>query len=387
MEKKIVAPRGDVSERSPYVWLEVDLNAVKNNYRVFKNFVAPAICSGVLKADAYGLGAPVIGKAIFEEGCRHFFVAYLDEADRLSQKMQEELGVVPDYELKENSYHLFVFDGPFIGNWCEDVYKYRYIPVLNTLQNVQEWNAFAESIHQKLPAVLHIDTGLNRLGMPLEEYEIFKKEVYQNTSWIDWRFFMSHAAAAAVPEHVANTIQLERVREIVKDFPDIPFSYADTDCCLLGPQCHFSMVRIGIGLYGLTQKLPELKNCLTVYGTVLQIRDIPAGSGIGYGWDFITEKSTKVATVSCGYADGIAKHGILSFLHFSIHGKKAKVLGRISMDLSVVDITEIENVKVGDKVVIIGEESTIDDFAAACGSSFYTILTGFAQRAKRFFIQ
>lgn len=372
---------------APYVWLEVDLKAIQNNYQVFRQFVAPAKCAAVLKANAYGVGADELSTALFNVGCRHMFVAYIDEADQLSNSLQARLNIRPGYG-PDRDYSLFIFDGPFIGTeWIEYVAQRQYIPVLNSLQNVLDWNAFGARHQQRLPALLHIDTGLNRLGMPPEEYAVFREGMKNGKyPWIDWRFFMSHAAAAVEPEHPANTVQFNYVQEILKDFPDIPFSYADTDCSLLGPKYHLSMVRIGMGLFGLSKKLPQLRNCLTVYATVLQVRDLPAGSGIGYGWDFVTDKPTRIATVSCGYADGVAKHGLLSFLHFSINGKKARVLGRISMDLTVVDITGRDDVKIGDRVEVLGEEASVDAFAAASGLSFYSVLTGFTQRAKRVFL-
>lgn len=388
VEKIHVVQDREFNQRDPYVWLEISLSAIQNNYKVFQKFVKPAICSAVLKADAYGMGATTVGKALFEVGCRYFFVGYLDEADRLSKELHDLLSIRPGYTPEDGDYSLFVFDGPFLKDWEKDVAQRHYIPVLNTLKNVEDWNAFGAEKQQKMPAVLHIDTGLNRLGMPENEYEIFKSRMRAGEfEWIDWRFLMSHAAGAAVPTHPANHTQLAFVQRITKDFPEIPFSFADTDCCLLGKEYHFSMVRIGIGLYGLNEKLPGLKSCLKVFGTVLQIRDIPAGSGIGYGWDFVSDKPMRVATVSCGYADGVAKHGLISFLHFSIRKHHVKVVGRISMDLTVVDITDFPDIQVGDQAVIIGDETTIDEFAAASGASFYHILTGFTQRARRFFVQ
>lgn len=370
------------NKRDPYVWIDINLKIIQDNYKCLKRFVTPAIYAAILKADAYGLGAVPIGKALFQAGCRHFFVAYLDEADRFSEGLKE-LSAIPSKSVDSHHYCLCVLDGPFIHGWCQDVYKHHYIPVLNTLSNVEEWNNFAKSIGERLPAILHIDTGLHRLGMTTEEYLIFKTK---NFDGIEWKFFMSHPAASSIPEHPANVIQPRRVQAIRKDFPQIPFSYADTSCMLLGKEYHFDMVRGGLALYGLNIPLEGIHNCMTVYGTVLQIQEVPEGHGIGYDWEFITDKVRRVATVSCGYADGVTKNSGLSILNFSIHGKKARILGRISMDLSVVDITDIEDVKVGDHAVIIGEESSIEDFAAASGFSFYKILTGFSHRAQRFFI-
>lgn len=373
-------------KRPPYVWAEVNLSVIQENFRILQKFVSPAKVSAVLKANAYGLGLAPIGKALFEAGCRHFFVAYLDEADTLAEALRE-LGAEPAAEAGEHHYNLFVLDGPFLPHWGPEFESMGYTPVLNTLANVEEWDALGKSLGKRLPAVLHIDTGLCRLGMPRAEYQMFRERMLHGESFggIDWRLFMSHPAASGQPDHPANALQFGHVQEIRHDFPDIPFAYADTCGILLGKEAHFDMVRIGIGLYGYDLSLPGIEHCLSVYGTVLQVQDVPAGQGIGYDWEFINDHPRRVATVSCGYADGITKNGARCGLSFTIRGQKAPILGRVSMDLTVVDITEIEGVQVGDRATILGEDAPVKHFIAGSGKSPYGILTGFSQRIQRFF--
>lgn len=371
---------------SPYVWLEVDTNILKNNYKLFKELVHPSVCAAVLKADAYGLGANNVGKFLFEAGCRDFFVAYFDEAHKLKNFLKQELNVSSSYEKGEGQYDLFVLDGPFIADWCEVAHKRRFIPVLNSLQNIKEWNEYGESLGEVLPAVLHIDTGMNRLGMPMYEYAEFKNnykaKVYKN---IDWRFFMSHPVASGDTCHRANEIQEKAMNEIVNEFPDIKFSYADTGAVVRDKKLHLDLVRIGFGFYGINTGVPGVKICLKAYGIIIQVRNIEKNDGIGYSWDFVSEKPRKIATVSCGYADGISYNSSVRVTNFVINGKKAKILGKISMDLTIVDVTDIEDVKIGDKVTIFGDEANVDDLIFTGGFSVYKILSGFSNRMKHFF--
>jgi alanine racemase len=371
----------DEQKRKPYVWLEIDIAVLQENYKVFRDFVAPAVCSAVIKANAYGLGAASVSKALFEVGSRHFWVAYADEADTVASAIRE-VGGTPSYNLQnKNSYNLFLLNGPFIGDWCFDAYKNKYLPVINTLKNLEEWDTFAKSIKERLPAALHIDTGLHRLGMPQDEYEIFKTRKFDN---VEWSLFMSHPAASSLAWHPANTIQLEKIADIRSDFPDIPFSFADTAAVLRGREYHFDMVRVGIGLFGIRDKFRSLKSCLRVYGTVLQIQEVPAGSGIGYDWDVITDSPKKIATVSCGYSDGIFQLKTNSIMKFSINGQNVPTLGKISMDLTVVDVTGVD-VQVGDTAVILDDVGSASSFVASGGISFHKLLTGLGTRVRRFF--
>jgi alanine racemase len=407
-------------ERSPYLWMEIDLKVIQENYLTLQKFVSPAICSAVLKANAYGLGAVDVGKALFEAGCRDFWVAYVDEAELLKKGL-EEIGGVPNWnkenkphllfpkmtgsseqnvadlhkvwttpqknsnesaDKKQNTYRLFVLNGPFLDHWCKEFYENKYLPVLNTLKNAKEWDYFAKSIGKKLPAVLHVDTGIRRLGLPFEEYETFKESDFKN---IDWALFMSHPAAASQVDHPANNFQIERVKKIRRDFPDIKFSYADTSAVLLGKDLHFDMVRIGLGLYGV-KKNELTKNGVTVYGTVLQVQDISPGSGVGYDWTFVSEKQRKIATVSCGYADGIFQLRTKEIESFWVKERPARILGRISMDLTVIDVTGID-VNVGDKVVVFGKDvDSMGEVSIFSGLSIYEILTGFNCRIRRIFV-
>jgi alanine racemase len=361
-----------------YVHLECNLGVVRANYRVIAAYVAPAICAAVLKSDAYGIGQDVIGDCLFEEGCRDFFVAYVDEADELAKSLFNSHNVRPSYEIGQGKYNLFILDGPFVGDWCEYIAKNEYIPVLNTIENIIDWNNYAKSIEKLLPAILYVDTGLHRLGLPYKEFE---KLNIANFEYIDWRLFMSHFVASGDVEHVANNIQLAKVEQIKKRFRDAKISLSDTAGILLGKDTHYDMVRIGMGLYGLANFLPGIKNSITMYGTILQIQDIEPGDSVGYDWTFTAKEKRRIATVAGGYADGVVHSPNTSMNHFIINGKMAPICGSVSMDLTTVDITNIGGVIVGDRAIILG----VDKSEVNCISK-YKLLTGLSKRVNKVFL-
>lgn len=370
-----------------FSWIHVNLKAIQDNYRAWSAYVEPAICSAVLKANAYGLGAGPVGQALFDAGCRHFFVAYLDEALMLLEALREK-GASPAAIPGTRQFCLYILDGPFLNDWCETVDHLGCIPILNSLDRVETWNAYASERQQKLPAALHIDTGLRRLGLPPDEYVVLKEKVRENAfKAIDWLFWMSHPVASSIRLHEANNIQLERVRKIHEAFPNIPFSYADTDAVLLGKETHFQMVRIGIGHYGFWASHLGLRSCLTLGSVILQIQEVGAQQGIGYDWEYYTPAPQRIATLACGYADGIAATCGSPSLNFYLHGQKVPVLGRISMDLCVIDVTSVPEAQVGDPVEIIGPHVSMTDFSAGCGVAPHKILTGLGDRPWRFFTE
>lgn len=369
----------------PFSWIDVNLKRIQSNYQRWQAFVQPAVCAAVLKANAYGLGAAPVGQALFEAGCRHFFVAYLDEAALFVEGLREK-GAFPSSTPDEHHYCLYILDGPFVRNWYEEVNYLGCIPVLNTLANISEWNQFAQNKNQRRPAVLHFDTGLHRLGLPMNEYPTFwQKYLEKAYAAIDWVLWMSHPVASSTPEHEANAIQLERVMKIRETVPEIPFSYADTGGVLLGRQTHFNLVRVGIGLYGLDNPLEGIQNCLTVGSLILQIQDVPAHQGIGYDWTYTTDSPRRIATIACGYSDGIARDRGPTPLYFRLRGKKVPVVGQISMDLCTIDVTDVPEAQVGDSVEIIGDQAPIAEFSAASGIISHRLLTGFGDRPWRFF--
>jgi alanine racemase len=383
-----------------YSWAEINTTKLRKNYRILRDHVAPSIYSAVLKADAYRLGAREIGEALFREGCRHFFVAYVDEADSLAKHLLEHCGAVPSYDdtgISQTSrssplqkYNLFVLDGPFVGNWCKEIAGRGYIPVLNTIENVSEWGDYARSINRQLAAILHIDTGLCRLGVPYNSIEELERV---NTSGIRWAYFMSHFAASSYAAHPATALQLERVAKLRAKFPGIPFSLADTDGIFLGKHTFFDMVRVGVGVYGFAEYLSGMECCISVYSTVLQIQDIAPGTGVGYGWEFVAEKNMRVATISCGYADGVSPimsapspRATNKFTDKAIiNGKEAPVIWRNSMDLTTVDVTDID-LRVGDTAVIFGHPTQLAA-AQKAGVTSHRRLIGLSYRVKRVYTQ
>jgi alanine racemase len=376
-------------DRFCYTWIEYSLPIIQNNFRVFSNYVSPAKCAAVLKSNAYGVGAPDVATALYDAGCRLFFVAYIDEADAIAKALYERRGptAVSSYEPAHgDDYNIFILDGPLLGkDWCADFFNAKFIPVLNTLKNVREWNAYAESqvsrgVHKTLPAVLFVDTGLHRLGVPHDEF--FADFSISKTQYVEWRCFMSHFVASSDSAHPANAIQIAKVAKIRETFPSIPFSLSDTAGALLGKHTHHDIVRVGMGLYGLHPYIPGIEQAIAMYSRVLQTQRILPGDGVGYDWAFVAKEQKQIATVACGYADGVRQAPSAALCDFYIRERKAPILGRAAMDLTIVDVTGIDGVEVGDPVVVLGYEGQLQNVSSG-ETLLYRTLTGMGNRVRR----
>jgi alanine racemase len=365
-------------KNNPPSTIFVDIQKLQNNYRNILKIISPALCFAVVKANAYGLGAAPVAQALFQAGCRHFFVAYFQEAGALREALVKK-NISVAYQSDQNSCQLFILNGLFLEDWCQRAYNNQYIPVLNTMETVLEWNRFAQSLGKTLPAVLHIDTGMNRLGVHYLQMREFR---ISNFPHISWCFWMSHPVAAETPAHMANALQKSRIRNIREQFPGIPFSYANTGALVTDRDTYMDFVRPGLGLYGIQTPLPGLYNCVTIQSTIVQVQTLSEGEGVGYDWEISLKKETRVATVSCGYADGFFFHGFPAPYYFFIQGKKVPVIGRISMDLIMIDISEVPNVSVGDTVFLFNDH-LLSDFEKRGSFFIQRTLSNLGQRLER----
>lgn len=325
------------------------------NWRFFRKLAPSAAVAAVVKADGYGLGAEDAALALARAGARTFFTATSAEA----LAVRGALGEGPQ---------VFVLNGPF----AEDVAHFgaaKLIPVLNSLEQIRLWSA-------RGPAALHIDTGMNRLGIGPEELPhaaIALKDA-------SLTFVMSHLACASAPSHEKNTAQRRRFIDAATLFPKAPLSLAATAGTLIGPDYHFDLVRPGIGLYGsggLDTGNPNLAAAATIEAPILQVRDVEPGETFGYGATFTASKKMRTATVAVGYADGMLRslggrgYGVLG-------GVKRPILGRISMDLVIIDVTDCAEAAPGEMVEFLGPNAPLDEVAALAGTLSYEVLTTFA---------
>jgi alanine racemase len=351
--------------------LSVDLDALAANFATLRTEAAAAEVAPVVKADGYGLGAGPIAQRLWAEGARRFFVARVGEGERLR-------AVLGPHRPAE----ILVLDGAPQGAMPR-IAEAGLIPVLNTLPQIEEASAFSGS-RGRLPVALHIDTGLNRLGLRVEEAEALA-QARDRLSGLELGLVMSHLACGPTLGHPMNRRQLDAFREAAALFPDARRSFANSAGIFLGPDFHFDVVRPGITLYGggpQERHDPRIAAVATLEAPILQVRTVPPGESVGYDATFTAKAPTRVAIVPLGHADGVLRAlGGKGFAWFE--GARRPFLGSISMDLVAIDVTGCEAARPGAWIELIGRNALVDDIAAAAGTISYEILVRVSGRAER----
>ena len=316
--------------------------------------------SAVVKADAYGLGSVGASRALAQAGARVFFTATFGEA----LLVRKALGEGPQ---------IFVLNGPNEDD-AEHYASVKLTPILNSLAQIKLWNA-------RGPAGLHIDTGMNRLGIGPEE--LAHASVALKGAAL--ALVMSHLACASDVKHDMNAVQLRRFVDAATLFPKALRSLASTGGILIAPEYHFDLVRPGIGLYGsggLDADNPPLSAAATVEAPILQVRDVEPGETFGYGATFTASQKMRTATVALGYADGYLRS--LSGRGYGfLGGARRPILGRVSMDLIIIDVTGCAEAQPGAMVEFLGPNVKLDDVAALAGTAPYEVLTTFAGAVRK----
>ena len=341
-----------------------------------RDLSAPAECAAVVKADAYGLGMAAVAPALARAGCKTFFVATLAEAEEL----RALLAGATIYVLA--------------GLQPDTAAVYRRLdlrPVLNSADEIEEWAAFSKSAHARLPAAIHIDSGMNRLGLSAAEVEAVAGA---KNSWnaFELALVMSHLACSDEPEHAKNEAQKKTFDALRAKLPKSAASLANSAGILLGRAYHYDLVRPGIALYGgkaSRAAASGFARAVQLSGRVLQVRDVPPGETVGYGATRTLKRPSRVAVLSVGYADGVFRalsvaddrEGLQ--VHFGSH--PAPLIGRVSMDLITVDVTDVprELARRGAWVELIGTHVAAHEFASHAGTIDYEVLTNLGTRAAR----
>src|SRR3954467_15656241 len=343
--------------------LTIDLDAIVANWRKLEKTAVPAECAAVVKADGYGCGVAPVSQALARAGCKTFFVATLDEARAAREALP--------------SAELYVLDG-FFQNCGDSFAKLNCKPVIGDLNELAEWDVFCRRSGWPGGAALHIDTGMNRLGLTLVEANGIVPRINAGDHGIT--LVMSHLACAETVNHAHNGKQLATFREIASLYSGVPASLANSSGIYLGPQFQFDMVRPGVALYGVNPT-PEADNpmqsVVDLKARIVQLRTIGRGDKVGFGPTWTARRPTKLAIVSAGYADGYfraasANDGTRG-AEVVVAGKRCPVAGRISMDLMAVDVTDLpaNAARRGHMVTLIGEGITVDELAHHFGTIGY----------------
>jgi alanine racemase len=355
--------------------LTVDLDAIVANWRKLEKTAVPAECAGVIKANAYGCGVDPVARALAGAGCKTFFVATVDEA-------RAARAALP-------SAAIYVLDG-FFQNSGDAYAQCDARPVIGDLNELAEWDVFCRRSGWAGSAAIHIDTGMNRLGMTLTEAQGIIPRINAGDHGIT--LVMSHLACAENLNHPLNARQLATFREIASLFSGVPASLSNSSGVYLGAPFQFDMVRPGAALYGVNPT-PEADNpmqpVVDLKARVVRIRNVERGESVGYGAIWTARRPTRLAIVSAGYADGYFRaagggDGTRS-AEVVVAGRRCPVAGRISMDLIAVDVTDLPNnaVRRGHMATLIGEGITVDELAHHFGTIGYEVLTSFGPRYAR----
>ncbi len=361
--------------------LTVDLSALTANWKALAKRAGTAQCAAVVKADAYGVGLEHAAQALAKAGCDTFFVATFDEALRLRT-------ILPMVTI-------YLLNGLNTGS-AELVCGIDVRPVLGSMAEIEEWEAHADESGEEAPAAIHIDTGMNRHGISLAEAEALAPKLVTDEYTFKPALVMSHLACADEPEHALNKQQIEVFGALTKKFPGIPASLCNSAGLLAFPEAHFDLVRPGVSVYGgraLNAGENPMQAVVKLQARVITIREAKAGTTVGYGARLKLSRDSRLAILSAGYADGIFRAAGSSDnkkgAEAIVAGTRCNIAGRISMDLMVVDVTDVpaEKVKRGDLVTLLGDGITVDELAGHARTIGYEILTSLGRRWKRNYIE
>ena len=351
--------------------LTVDLAAIFDNYRALAVKVMPTECAAVVKGDAYGCGLDQVAATLSRAGCKTFFVAHLEEARRVRRLAPESV--------------IYVLNGFTAGTGPAFAEAYAQ-PVINSSVELAEWDQFVATSGWRGGVGLHVDTGMNRLGLSLDETAAVAARMQSENHGLT--LLMSHFACADQPRHPLNDQQIRQFREIRTLFRGLPGSLANSSGIFLDQSAYCDMVRPGAALYGInpTPGRPNpMKPVVALQGRVLQVRGVPRNAMVGYGATWTAKRASRIAVVAAGYADGILRAATAPEREVLVAGKRCKIVGRVSMDLLTVDVTDLPDnaVRRGHLVTLIGGELDADAVGAQAGTIGYEVLSSLGHRYHR----
>ncbi|MEM9437306.1 MAG: alanine racemase [Pseudomonadota bacterium] len=338
--------------------LTIDLAAIVSNWRALDAMTASETAACV-KADAYGLGCEKVSRALKKAGCRTFFVAVAEEGAALRDTLGDDARIC-------------VFGGHMRGD-TDMIGDLSLIPMLNSLEQVTR---HLEAL-PGAPFGIQLDSGMNRLGMEPAEWAAIRDIVLPQKPFL----VMSHLACADEPNHLMNAQQLAAFREMTAGI-EAPLSLAATGGILLGEPFHFDLSRPGIGLYG-GAPFGDAEPVVRLSLPVIQTRELEIGETVGYGNIWKATRPSRIATVSGGYADGLIR-AIGRSMQLYDDDRPCPLVGRVSMDLITVDITDLP--REPESLDILCVDQGVDDLATAAGTIGYEILTSLGARYERRYI-
>jgi len=357
--------------------LTIDLAALVSNWRELGARAAAAECAAVVKADGYGCGIEPVSAALAKAGCKTFFVA--DLAEGRSVRRTAHAAAV------------YVLNGLAPGT-AEAFAQVNLRPVIGSVAELAEWEAFCAATGWRGGAALHVDTGMNRLGLaPEQARQVAERDGAEEHI----RLLMSHFACAEEPGHPLNARQMADFRKVRTLFPKTPASLANSSGIFLGPDAHHDLVRPGVALYGANPTpghLNIMRAVVRLEGRIVQLRDVAAGETVGYGAGWTVQRPTRLAILGLGYFDGVPRAASASDnkpgAEAMVAGRRCPLAGRISMDLLAVDVTDLPGdvPRRGDFAALLDEEIGVDELASHAGTIAYEVLTRLGHRYRRVYV-
>ena len=352
--------------------LTIDLDAVEANWRALVSQLLGVECAAVVKANAYGLGLEAVTAKLAQAGCKTFFVADLAEARRARARARDAT--------------IYVLNG-YSPEAASAFAELNVQPVINSTAELAEWDAFVAAHHWRGGAALHVDTGMNRLGISPDEAAALALRVQQENHGVT--LLMSHLACAEIADHPRNADQIRLFRELRMLYHGVPASLANSSGIFLGETAHFDMARPGAALYGINPtpgRTNPMRAVVELTGRILQVRKLQQGEAVGYGAAWTARRASRIAVVALGYADGLLRAASATDRKAGgaaiVAGTRCPIAGNISMDLICVDITDLADAAVrrGDIAILIGETIPVDEVAASADTIGYEILTRLGPR-------
>jgi alanine racemase len=366
----VVAPSG------PPGRLTIDLGASADNWRKLARLAAPGRCAAVVKADAYGIGLAEAAPALWEGGARVFFVAHLGEGVAARRRLPEA--------------QIYVLNGLEAGADPADYVRHRLAPVIGAEDDLERWSAFGAREGETSPCALHLDTGMNRLGFESLARLRAAMETHGSASGAD--LLMSHFVSSEFPDDPINEAQIARFDAARAAFPSLPASLANSSGMFLGQRPIHDLARPGYALYG-GNPTPgganPMRPVVTLTVAIQQTRWIEAGMTCGYNAQWTARRRTRLATLLAGYADGLPRGAGATDTkpgaEVAVAGRRCPLVGRVSMDLTIVDVTDLpeDAARPGERVEFFGSSVDLDDFATRSGTIGYQVLTTLGPRYER----
>ncbi len=361
--------------------LTIDLAALADNWRALASLAAPGRCAAGVKANAYGIGLDRAAPALWAAGARTFFVAHLGEGFAARRLLPAEA-------------EIYVLNGLDAGADPADYVEHRLKPVIGSAEELERWSAFATRKGRLAPCALHLDTGMRRLGFDSPKALSVAVERDGKASGAD--LLMSHFVSSEIPSDPLNALQIERFKAARAALPHLAASLANSSGIFLPARPIYEIARPGYALYGgnpTPGRLNPMRPVVTLTVAVQQTRWIEPGETCGYNAQWTAKRRTRLATLLAGYADGLPRGAGATDTRpgaeVAIAGKRCPLVGRVSMDLIIADVTELpeDAVQPGARAELFGAAVELDDFASLSGTIGYQVLTSLGARYRRSYLE